>query len=366
MNPQELRVALVHEALTIPGGAEKVLFALHELFPKAPIFTPLYQAKNFPQLKDATVITSSLNRWSFWRNHHQLANPLLPYYMEQFDLSEFDLVISISTAAAKGVLTRPETIHICYCNTPMRWAWMPYLDKRASQSWLRRMTAHYLRLWDAASVSRVDFWLANSHTTKARVKKFYDRDATTIYPPIAAVDTAKASYQSDDFYLTVGRLIQGNKRIDIIIEAAKLANIPLKIVGDGPDKAVFQKMAAGHKNIEFLGFLSDEKRNDLYARCKAFLFASEEDFGIVPVEAMAYGKPVIAFGRGGAGETVKDGITGIHFAEQTADSLATAIERFKGMEFNPESIASHARTFSPARFRHEIMDYITTCLKSRS
>ncbi len=357
-----LKVALVHDALTIPGGAEKVLWEFHQLFPHAPIYTPLYRPEKYPEFKQADIRVSSLNRFRYLRNHHQVAIPLFPYAVEQFDLSQFDLVLSDSTAAAKGVLTRPETVHICYCHTPMRWAWLPYLDKRASSSWLRRLTAHYLRIWDTASVNRVDHWIANSQTTANRIKKFYDRQASVIYPPVKAVEGALSSPENQDFYLTVCRLIEGNKRLDVIIEGAKKAEVKLKIVGDGPLRAHFEKLAGNNKDIEFVGFVTNEQRDELYKTCKAFLFASEEDAGIVPIEAMAYGKPVITFGRGGASETVIDRKTGLHFAEQTADSLALAIREFEDMKFDPDSIAKHAQHFSPTRFREEIVTYITQVL----
>ncbi len=363
-NLSDLKVALVHESLTVPAGAEKVLAELHRLFPHAPIYTPLYKPEKFPEFKDADVRTGSLNRWSFWRNHHQMAIPLLPFAMEQFDLSEYDLVISDSTNAAKGVLTRPETLHICYCHSPMRWAWMPYLDRRASQSWLRRWAAHYLRIWDVASLPRVDYWLCNSHTTASRIKKFYGKHAKTIYPPIETAEHPQPSHDNDGYYLTVGRLIPGNyKRTDLIIDGVKKAEVPLKIAGDGPLLDQFKKQAGSGHHIQLLGRVSDDERNHLYARCKAFIFAAEEDFGIVPLEAMSYGKPVIAFGRGGASEYVIDKKTGILFPEQTADSLALAIREFEQVSFDPEAIAKHAEHFSPARFRREMLDFITEILK---
>lgn len=360
----ELKVALVHDSLTVPGGAEKVLFELHSLFPHAPIYTPLYKPEKFPEFKNADVRVSGLNRFSYARNHHQMMIPLLPYHIEQFDLTEFDLVISDSSAVAKGVITRPDTLHICYCHTPMRWAWMPQLDKRASSSWIRRWAAHYLRMWDAASVDRVDVWLANSLTSADRVNKYYRKEAKPIYPPVN-VEGIKLSEVSEDFYLTVGRLIpNSNKRSDIIVEAAIKTGFPLKVVGTGPMLGALKKMAAGHKNIEFLGFVSNEKRDELYATCKAFVFASEEDAGIVPVEAMAYGKPVIAYGRGGASETVIDGKTGLLFHEQTADSLALAMQAAREKEFDAAVIAKHAQTFSAKRFREEMMAVIVDSVAS--
>ncbi len=354
----ELRVALVHDSLTVPGGAEKVLLELHKLFPNAPIFTPLYRPEKFPEFKDADVRPSGLNRFGYARSHHMLFIPLLPYHMEQFDLSEFDLVISDSSAVAKGVITRPETLHICYCHTPMRWAWMPELDKRASSSWIRRWVSHYLRIWDSSSVNRVDVFYGNSKTSAARVKKYYRREADFIYPPVD-VEDIKPAVSSEDFYLTVGRLVPGsNKRSEVIIDAAMAAGIKLKVVGTGPLLADLKRKAKNHKNIEFLGYVTNEKRDELYASCRAFIFASEEDAGIVPVEAMAYGKPVIAYGKGGASETVIDGKTGLHFYEPTADSLMLAIRESQDMTFDAQEIAKHAQKFSAHRFREEFMSEV--------
>lgn len=354
-NLSELKVALVHDSLTVPGGSEQVLFELHRLFPNAPIFTPLYKSENFPQFKDADIRVSGLNRWGYARNHHQVMIPLLPYFMEQFDLSEFDVVISDSSAVAKGAITSPDTLHICYCHTPMRWAWLPQVDKRASSSVIRRLASHYLRIWDSASAKRVDVWLANSQTSAKRVKKFYGQEAAVIYPPVHVEGIVPAT-SHNDFYLTVGRLIpNSNKKIDVIIDAAIKTGIKLKVVGTGPMLSELKARAKGHSKIEFLGYVSNEVRDSLYATCKAFIFASEEDAGIVPVEAMAYGKPVIAYGKGGAAETVIDGKTGLHFREQTADSLALAIEAARDMEFDAEAINRHASQFSATHFREKII-----------
>lgn len=361
-----LEVALVHDSLTVPGGAEKVLLELHRLFPTAPIYTPLFRPEKLAEFRDADVRTSALNRWRWARNHHQIMIPLLPYFMEQFDLSSYDVVISDSSAVAKGAITPPETLHVCYCHTPMRWAWLPHLDKRASDSFIRRLAGHYLRVWDAATVSRVDVWLANSKTTAARIAKFYRREATVIYPPVD-VEEISPSVGNDGYYLAVGRLIAGNyKRTDLIIEACIKADVPLKVVGDGPMLPALKKLARGHPKVEFLGFVDQAKRDRLYAGCRAFLFAAEEDAGIVPIEAMAHGKPVICFDRGGAAETVLHGLTGIHFPTPTADSLALAIETAKKKSFDAKAIAAHAQTFSAGRFKREFLAQLATVVENWS
>lgn len=363
---EDLKVALVHDSLTVPAGGERVLWEFHQLFPHAPIYTPLYKPEKFPEYRDVKVFTSGLNKWGFARNHHQLMIPLLPYHIEQFDLSEYDLVISDSSAVAKGVITRPDTIHICYCHTPMRWAWMPSIDKRASSSLLARLAAHYLRIWDMSTVNRVDAWIGNSKTIVGRIKKFYNRDAVPMYPPVQ-VEKMEPSHESEDFYLTVGRLIPGGyKRTDVIIEGAKKAGVKLVVAGDGPLLPAMKKLAGNSKLIQFVGRVSDEERNRLYSTCKAFIFAAEEDAGIVPIEAMAYGKPVIVYGKGGASETVLNGKTGLHFKEQTADSLALAIQESRDLAFDPLVIAKHAQQFSATRFRQEMMDFIIKTIEEKA
>ncbi len=351
-----LKVALVHENLAVRGGAEKVLAEMHAMFPGAPIYTAFYKPELFPEFAKSTVIASGWNKWGFFRSRHQLLAPIIPYLFEQFDLSDFDLVISISTGGAKGVLTRPETLHVCYCNTPMRWAWLPHLDRRASGSPIRRWAAHYLRTWDSASVPRVDAWIGNSITIVNRIKKFYKVDAAVVYPPIT-VSAKEPSTENKGFYLTVSRL-EDQKRIDVIVEAAKLTGAKLKVVGKGPLAGALQAQAAGHENIEFLGYVSEEHKNQLYRECKAFLFASEEDFGIVPVEAMSFGKPVIAYGKGGGAETVIDKKTGVHFAEQTPESLAEAMKSFDTMAFDATAIAKHAAQFSAEEFRTNLTHFL--------
>jgi glycosyltransferase involved in cell wall biosynthesis len=363
-NPDELKIAIVHENLTIRGGAEKVLFALHQMFPSATIYTPLCKPELFPELAKATIITAGINRFPFFRNRQQLLTPLMPYLVEQFDLSDYDLVISISMSAAKGALTRPETLHVCYCNTPMRWAWMPYLDPRASGSMIRRWSAHYLRMWDITSVPRVDTWIANSQTIAQRIRKFYKQDAVVIYPPVD-MPTREMTDSKGDYFLTVGRL-EDQKRVDLLIEATKLTGAQLKIAGSGGLKKALQSQAAGHENIEFLGFVSQDEKERLYQNCKAFLFASEEDFGIVPVEAMSYGKPVIAYGKGGAAETVIDQKTGLLFAEQTPQSLAAAIKDFDNHTFDATKIAVHAQQYSQAEFAQNMHHFLEKAWKEHT
>ncbi len=354
---QDCKIALVHDKLTVRGGAENALLELHRLFPKAPIYTPLYRPESFPEFRDARVITSSLNRFRYLRRHHQLALPLLPYFTEQLDVSDYDIVVSSSTSNAHGVLTRPETFHVCYCHTPMRWGWLPSLDPRASGSLLRRLSAHYLRLWDFVASQRVDYWIANSQATAARIEKFYRRQSAVVPPPVEMAFRGQDTTVGD-YYLSVGRLV-AQKRVDILVQAAKEAGLKLKIAGDGPERRRLEKLARGTQGIEFLGYVDTDQRNELYRHCRAFLFASEEDAGIVPIEAMSYGKPVIAYGRGGAAETVINGQTGVHFYPQTAAGLRDGVKRFERLKFSSLAIARHAAKFSPEVFRANMAREIT-------
>ena len=326
---KELKIALVHDWLTGFAGGEQVLLALHKMFPSAPIYTSLYNPTKVTQFKDARVYPSYLQRIPGILKKDKLAIPLMPAAFESFDLKEFDIIIS-SGAFSKGVITHPHQRHISYCHTPIRYIWNLGGDTRNKgkwDSWLREREAHKMRIWDVVSASRVDTFLANSTEVQARIAKIYRMPSVVIHPPVE-VERFKMSEVSDDFYLTVGRLVY-YKRPDLVIAACKASGKKLKVVGIGPEEAALKALAAGDPNIEFLGRVSDEERNTLYATTKGFILAAEEDFGIVPVEAMACGKPVICYAHGGQIDAVIDGQTGIHFAEQTVDSVVDAIERFE-------------------------------------
>ena len=297
--------------------------------------------------------------------------PLLPYAIEQFDLRHFDLIVSSSSAVAKGVITSPDQLHVCYCHSPMRYAWdlqAHYLKHTGLSSGLRstfiRYVLYKMRIWDVVSSNRVDSFIANSSYISERIKKTYRRESTVINPPVN-IDRFKLESNKEDFYLAASRQVP-YKRIDLIVEAFKqLPDKRLVVIGDGPEHKKIKALAGS--NVQILGYQSDAVMVDYMRRAKAFVFAAQEDFGILPVEAQACGTPVIAYGRGGARETVVDKRTGLLFEEQTVESLIGAIERFERLqgEFNSASIQRHAASFSNARFRREIQNHIDQQLLER-
>jgi glycosyltransferase involved in cell wall biosynthesis len=358
-----MKVAFIHDWLVSLAGSEQVLLKMHELFPKAPIYTSVYCEKNFPSLKNVKVITSFLQKVPFAKSKHQMFPHLRPVAFEQFDLSKYDIVISDGHAEAKGVITKPETLHICYCHTPIRYYWSDYHEyiKNLRYGILNPLIKlgmpyliNYLRLWDIAAADRVDYFIANSQYVANRIKKYYRRDATVIYPP---VDTAKfkPAGKVKNYYFAAGRLIP-YKKFDLIIEAFNDLGLPLKIAGTGSEFKKLKEMAK--KNVELLGYVSDEELTRLYAEAKAFIFPQEEDFGIAPVEAMASGRPVIAYAKGGALETVKEGVTGIFFKEQTPQCLIDAVRKFDPQVFQPTKIRQHALNFDIKVFQKKIKQFI--------
>lgn len=361
-----MKVAIVHYWLVGMRGGEKVIEALCEMFPDADIFTHVYD----PQAVSATIRRHKV-RTSFiaWlpqaRRRYQSYLPLMPRALEEFDLRQYDLVISSESGPAKGVITRPDAVHICYCHTPMRYLWNMYHDYRAGAAVLKRIAisffAHRLRQWDIASAARVDHFAANSRNVAHRVLKYYRRDATVIYPPVDTTFYQPRSGQPGDFYLYVGQLIR-YKRVDIAIEAFNRLGKPLIVIGDGKERNELGKLAG--PTIRFLGRADDAVLRDHYARCRALIFPGEEDFGIVPVEVMASGRPVLAFGRGGVLETVVPGRTGLLFDEQTPEALINAVHRFESLEgaFDPIAIAAYAERFSKTRFHQNFRSFIDNAL----
>jgi glycosyltransferase involved in cell wall biosynthesis len=357
-----MRLALVHDYLNQYGGAERVLEELHALWPAAPIYTSIYAPDLMPPAyRQWDIRTSFMQRLPGVARHHQKYLLAYPLAFESFQLTGYDVVLSNSSAWCKGVLTPPETLHVCYCLTPMRWAWSyrEYVDRERIGGPVRRvlpLAIHYLRLWDVASAQRVDRFVAISRAVAARIRKYYRREADVIYPPVA-VDRFTPRPAPDDppFYLIVARLVP-YKRVDLAVEAFNRLGWRLKIVGDGRDRAALQARAG--PNIEFLGRLPDAAVRDLMARCQAFLFPGLEDFGIAPVEAQAAGRPVVAYAGGGALDTVRDGETGVLFAPQTAEALAEAVRRCADLRFEPEALRAHAEQFSAASFRAQLSAYV--------
>ncbi len=361
-----MRMALIHDWLTGMRGGEKVLEVMCEIWPDADLFTLLHvPGKLSPAIERLNIRTSFIQRLPKAAEWYRNYLPLMPTAIEQFDLREYDLVLSTSHCVAKGVITQPRTCHISYIHTPMRYVWELFEEyfgpdrvgrmKRAAIG----VFANYLRMWDVASADRVDSFIANSHHVARRIAKHYRRDAVVIHPP---VDTARFSPgKVDDYYLVVSALAP-YKRIDLAVAACARLNRRLLVVGTGQDQERLKKTAGS--GVEFLGWQSDEQVVELYRHCRAFLFPGEEDFGITPVEAQASGRPVIAFGKGGALETVR-GLdqpdpTGVFFREQTVDGMVAAIREYEDREasFSPERIRQHALGFDREVFRSRLREFV--------
>ena len=363
-----MRVALVHDYLNQYGGGERVLGTFCEMFPRAPIFTLLYDEKLTGRaFADRRIYTSFLQKIPGAKYYHRWLPMLMPLAVEQFDLSAFDLVISNSASFAKGVITKTHTRHFSYCMTPTRFLWdgsHKYLDEFQQSGLIKKFIPpflSYLRMWDQEASARVDRFVAISEFIRKRIKKYYQREAEVIHPP---VDTSKfkISGQVDDYFLMVGRLVP-YKRFDLAVEVFNQLGWPLKIIGDGPEKKHLQKLALrrtqGRPNIEFIGLVSDYLLPAYYSRAKAIIFPQEEDFGIVPVEAMASGRPVIAFRAGGSLETIKEGESGLFFDEQTPESLLKVLKSFNHLDFNPQAIKARAGLFDKEIFKDKWMKTIS-------
>ncbi len=364
------RIAIVHEWLTGMRGGEKCVEALCEIFPGAALFTLVHvKGSVSPTIERMQIRTSFIQHLPFARTRYRHYLPLFPSAIESLDLSEFDIVISSNHAVAKGVKTKPETLHICYCHTPMRYIWNLYEDYFGKQRAAivtrlgMKMFLKYLRRWDVRTAANPHYFIANSHNVQQRIKQIYNRESDVIYPP---VDTSlfRLAPTPGEYFLIVSAFVP-YKRIDLAIEAFNITDDKLVIVGDGPDDARLR--SAAEPNIEFHGWQPDEKLKEYYAGCRALVFPGEEDFGIVPLEAMATGKPVIAFAKGGALETVIDADalrTGILFGEQTVDSLVDAIRRCKESDFQPEQLRTHALSFDREVYKGKMADYVLGKWKS--
>lgn len=356
-----LKTALVYDWLVTIGGGEKTLAAILEEFP-APIHTLVKNDKALAGTPFATadIHASFLQKIPFSSSCYRYLLPFFPVAIEQFDLSSYDLILSTSHAVAKGVLTHPDQLHLCYCLTPMRYAWdltHRYLEGVGGlQKMIARLGLHYMRNWDIASLNRVDHFAAISHYVAKRIKKTYGQDAEVIYPP---VDVEEIPFQEnkDNFYLSVSRMVP-YKKIDLIVEAfSQTPERKLVVIGDGPEMNKVKQKAG--KNIEILGHTSDSVVRDYMKRARGFIFAAEEDFGIVVLEAQAAGTPVIAFGRGAALETVKDKETGLFFDAQTIPSLLDALRKFDLLSFDPARARENALKFNKARFQRGFREFVT-------
>jgi len=354
-----MKIAFVHEYLNQFGGAERMLQALCSIFPNAPIYTLMYDRSATGGIFDGKEIrTSFLQTFPFARKHHHVFPLLMPLGIEQFDFSEFDVVLSISASFAKGIITKPSTRHICLCLTPTRFLWdnsQKFIDGFGYPSFIKKLIPPfltYLRIWDREAAYRVDEFWAISKFVQERIRKYYNADSRIVYPPVN-ISKFNLSEERGDYYLMVGRLVS-YKRFDLAISVFNKLGYKLKIAGVGPEMKRLKKIA-GNK-IEFLGLISDEELASYYAKCQALIFPQEEDFGIVPLEAMASGRPVIAFRGGGASETIIDGKTGVFFDEQNEGSLLETIKNFKSDAYDPDVCRSQAQKFDIGRFKEAIIE----------
>jgi glycosyltransferase involved in cell wall biosynthesis len=364
---KKVRIAIVHDFLTYWGGAEQVLLSLHHLYPQAPIYTLLYDPameKYFPQAK---IRPSFLNKLpGFLRRRKKLLLPLLGTAAESFDLSNYDLVISNSSSFAKGVIVRPKTVHISYCHAPTRFLWdwyYNYLEENRVGKFRRLLIVpvlHALRLWDMSAAARVDRFIANSENTARKLSKFYRSESSVIYPPVDCEQLGRPAAclpKEKDYYLIVSRL-SPYKRIDTAIIALSKMDLPLLIIGEGSDRKRLEKMAGG--NVRFLGWVDEEKLAGYYQNARALIFPGEDDFGITILEAMSCGKPVLAYRKGGALETVRAGENGEFFESPVPEILADGIRRLNKNyhAYDPEKIKAHARDFSREHFEKDLREYI--------
>lgn len=371
-----MKVALIHDHLAQEGGAEKVLKVLSDIFPEAPIYTLLYDekkvAKNFAEKE---IVSSVIQRLPGGVKHYKWYLPLMPMAVEFFDLRNFDLVISDASAFAKGVITTPDTTHVCYCHTPTRYLWSDahqYLNELKYNKWLKKIVSlslGRLRIWDYSAAQRVDYYIANSKTVRKRIAKFYRRQSEVIYPPVETdkftISDLSQQIKSDRYFL-IGCRLAPYKRVDIVVEAFKElgSDYRLKVFGDGLDLKRLQKIAGEASNIEFLGRVTDEDKAKLYSQALAFINPQEEDFGITAVESMAAGRPVLAYARGGACETIVSSENGLFFVDQTSSAIANLVRQFLSeidsgkKQWDPVKIKAMAEKYSIANFKSQLLSFL--------
>lgn len=357
----DVKVALVHDWLTNMGGAERVVINFKEIYKESPIYTTLYNPEKLDkELKNIDVRTSFLQNEKNLKKGHQNLLPFMPMAFESFDLNEYDVVLSSSSSCAKGVVTNPESMHVCYCHTPMRYSWEfyhEYVNNWSMNKIKKNMLKYfinYIRVWDDVSSNRVDYFIANSENVARRIWKHYRRESVVIHPPVRC-KLFDISNTDEDYFLIISRLVP-YKKVDLAVKAFNELGLPLVVIGDGVEKERLESMAKD--NIKFLGRQPDSIIKEYYSKCRAFLFPGDEDFGITPLEAQASGRPVIAFGKGGALETVVENETGVFFEEQTVDSLKDAVNRFQNIKFDKQAIRKHAEKFDESIFKEKIQKFI--------
>lgn len=352
-----MKTAIVHYWLVGMRGGERVLEQFCKLFPDADIFTHVVQPERISDdIRRHSIQCTSISKLPFAARHYRGYLALMPRALEELDLSRYDLVISSESGPAKGIIVRPTARHICYCHSPMRYIWDHYPTYKQRLGfparWVFAYVAHRMRQWDVTTAARVDRFIANSHFVADRIRRYYRREADVLHPPVALGRFSIDPRPTADYYLVVGEMVP-YKRTDIAVEAFRGLNARLLVVGDGPERSKLEKGAP--PNVEFVHQVSMEQLVDLYGGCRALVFPAEEDFGIVALEAMACGRPVIAYGSGGATETVREPETGIFFREQSAEALREAVAEFERREsrFDPAIIRRRAEMFSEERFREQ-------------
>lgn len=364
-----LRVALVHEFLVQLGGAERILAALSDLFPQADIYTLICNEQRFRLLSDRhKIYPSFIQKLPLGVAQYKKYLALMPKAIESFNFDGYDLVISDASSFAKGAITHPPTIHVCYCHTPTRFIWLEteyYVKTTGVPRWLGPVVIRLLkkmRQWDYRAAKRPDIFIANSKNVQNRIKTIYHRDSQVVHPFVNIANFSPAKRRLD-YYLIGGRLVQ-YKRYDLVIQAFNQLNRPLVVFGDGQDRLVLENLVK-HRRIKFIGRVADHQLRSIYGQARAFIYPGEEDFGIQPLESMACGVPVIAYGQGGALETVVDGQTGLFFYEQTVESIIETIKRFEQLSFSPAKVRQRALSFSKEKFMLGIESVVAQALSRR-
>jgi glycosyltransferase involved in cell wall biosynthesis len=363
-----MKVAIIHYWLVGMRGGEKVIEALCEMYPQADIFTHVYVPEMVSdRIRQHRIIPTFINALPRAATMYKNYLPLMPLALEQLDLRGYDLVISSESGPSKGVIPPSDALHVCYCHTPMRYIWNMYHDYRNSAGRVARLMmpplTHYLRMWDVASAARVDSFVANSATVARRIHRYYGADSTVIHPPVDTnAFSIAAPSELDDYYLMAGELVSYT-RPDLAVRAFNEMKLKLVVIGGGEMLDEIRRLAG--PTITVLGPQPFDVLKQYYARCRALIFPGEEDFGMVPVEAMASGRPVVAFGRGGATETVEKGVSGVFFDEQSVEAISLAVNSLAGIEINPEKIAAHARQFGRDQFFQKMRAHIDGLLAGK-
>lgn len=348
-----MKVALVYDRVNKWGGAERVLLALHKMFPNAPLYTSVYDKKETPWADSFDIRPSFLQKLYLARKKHEALAPFMPLAFEQFSFDEYDLVISLTSESAKGIITKPNTLHICYNLTPTRYLWSGY-DEYFQNKIIKKVSApvvKYLRHWDRLAALRPDVFVAISHEVKKRIEKYYKRDAHVIHPPVELMPQLE-SVKNGRYYLIVSRMVP-YKKLELAIRVCSRLGIPLKVIGTGSEERRLKSLAG--KSITFLGSLTDQELVKYYSESKGLLFPGHEDFGITVVEAQMHGKPVLAYGKGGATETIINEKTGLLFYPQTDEAFTKALMQFEKMTFDPKLARENAEKFQFKNFRKKFL-----------